>query len=262
MENTNIPAENMVTISIHEYNSLRDRETLLRDQLATESAVRISLVNRLEEKEKQEPKIILTKRNRWGDVNDTKEFVNMEFAKSLWEKEYKDELSKELDSLKSENIKLKREKESIENSIEDIEERRHADMARMNRKHHEAIDSINEENSKKVKALKEEITKIKENKTDIEVETKRNKEIGDLKLRIRTLEKQIDAINDLPWYKRFVYNRQLVKDINKELREIAQNKSITDNIGYTWVNEESKTRENKGNKFNPNSTSISSWFGF
>lgn len=261
MENTNIPAENMVTISIHEYNSLRDRETLLRDQLATESAVRISLENRLEEKEKQEPKIILTKGNRWGGVDDTKEFINMEFAKSLWEKEYKDELSKELDSLKSENVNLKREISNLETSIEDHDERHSTYISRMNRKHYEQIESNNEEYAKKVKSLKEEITKIKENKTDIEVETKRNKEIGDLKLRIKTLEKQIDSINSLPWYKRFVYNKQLVKDINKELREIAQNKSITDSIGYTWVNEENKVRENTGSRFNP-MASVRSWFTF
>lgn len=261
MENTNIPAENMVTISIHEYNSLRDKEILLRDQLATESAVRISLVNRLEEKEKQEPKIILTRRNRFGYNEETKEFVNMEFAKSLWEKEYKDELSKELDSLKAENTNLKRENSTLATSIEDMKERHDNEINRTIRKYDDRVDSIIEDYSKKVKALKEEITKIKENKTDIEVETKRNKEIGDLKLRIKTLEKQIDAINDLPWYKRFVYNKQLVKDINKELREIAQNKSIVDNIGYTWVNEESQVRKNVGTRTSP-INSFPSWFGF
>ena len=101
--------------------------------------------------------------------------------------------------------------------------------------------------------LNEEIQKLKDSKSDAEVEKKRNEEITTLKLRIRDLEKTINALRNV---KRVSQIRKITNELDKDRIAAAQREREADNIGKTWVKEGGKFR-----KFDYFKDAITSMFG-
>jgi chromosome segregation ATPase len=276
MPENNIPLRS-TTISLDEYNKLQSEIALLREQKGVQQQTISQLQNKVNDLEQKQPQVKVTHWSKEYDDYDDEEFTSLnkvEFinlsevttiANNKAKKETKDKVEELENKIQSEKNTAKYLRERIEANEEEIsalEKRitklvaqREEELEEKEETYNKNIKSLekaykeDEKNYKEtIKELKEEIQKVKDSKTDEEVEEKRNKEIKDLKARIKDLEKLVEELGSMNFFKRVFKLRTISAEklaVQKELLERERNANA---IGTTWVRENSKYR--KYNSFN------------
>lgn len=135
------------------------------------------------------------------------------------QKEYRNLDSIVKDIRKEEKSKLKKDVGALEDKLEDQKLEIEKLSNKLERERAQAEEKLTEEKSKlrerkdkeiqasleRITELKNEIIKIKNNKTDKELEEKRKKEIADLNERIVELEEEIEHLKSIGLFKRMWY---------------------------------------------------------
>ena len=260
-ENTN--NSRSVTISLDEY--LRLKET--SDSSKSEIGALKNEISNLKEKQAQ---VKITHYNSSGyfpTIKDHYEWINMTEIHNLAKEGVKADYENQLENHKEQIKKLKGindDQSDIIDSLRRSNEKEvnglHRSLADNEDNHRIIVKDLNKAYEKDVKYYKEkmndlneEIQKLKDSKSDAEVEKKRNEEITTLKLRIRDLEKTINALRNV---KRVSQIRKFTNELDKDRIAAAQREREADNIGKTWVKEGGKFR-----KFDYFKDAITSMFG-
>jgi|GEM_PF-7048941 chromosome segregation ATPase len=255
---------NTVTIPLAEYNSLTNETKTLREVKGTLQESINHLQTKVTELQEQQPKVKIIHLSKNIDDWDNErylqtnkvEFVNMADVTTLANtvaknrvkkkldalefevKRYKDEvksLDNELDSKRKELQKAYSQKEEITNELKETQEN---ELKKLKKAYDKDVESYNE----KISELEEEIQKIKDNKTDAEIEAKRNEEIKTLKIRIKDLEGILTELKNLSFFKRISKLRNIILDQETGRREYYDRERKADSIGTTWVKEGSKIK--------------------
>lgn len=270
-ENTN--DLRVTTISLNEYDNLRDNETRLRELVGAKEETISNLRTKISELQDKQPevKVIHGYKHTYTDDYDggettsfdveKVEFTNLTEVERMANEQAKTEVKDKLETLENETGDLKRSlkytKEQIESLGEKIEEKDR--LIKKNKSVHAneldeeketynknikklktAADQDTAEYKETIKDLKEEIKKIKDNKTDVEVEEKRNKEIKDLKGRIKDLETMIAELSKLNFFKRIWKLRKFTNDALLVHEALLERKENANKVGTTWVKENGK----------------------
>jgi len=248
------------TINLDEYNKLKsdiEHKTQLIGSLQENvHNLRTTISELKSEKSSKEPLVKVITSSNYSDYYDTVKFINLSETKELVKKELEKEYENSL-KVSKENIKnLKQEIERLNDKLIDLERVKTKNRKDYIRDLEDAKDDFNDksyslqkaynkdvkEYKETIKELNEEIKKIKSNKTDAEIEAKRNKEIETLKLRISDLEQLINDLNNTPWYKKIFKLRKISMERNEAIEAIENRKMAADSIGTTYVKENGKYR--------------------
>ena len=154
-------------------------------------------------------------------------------------KELRDNIETVQDRVTTKERQITKLKLSYKEEIEDLNEVREKTLNNLEKAYDKDVTVYKET----IKDLKEEIKKVKESKTDTEVEQKRNQEIKDLKARIKDLERIIAKVNASPFYKRWFVLHKLEVEQDKANQELKQREHDANNVGVTWVRDNEKVRE-------------------
>jgi hypothetical protein len=232
------------------------------------------------DEESKEPQIKVVHYNtRYDDYNDDSwqelsgvEFINMGEVKELMKKK----LDKELEDKLEEQKRLVKELRNNVDTVQDRVEVKDRQIMKLKVSHVEELADLKDKNSKRekdlqkaydedvkeyndtIKDLKEEIKKIKDNKTDAEIEEKRNKEITTLKGRIKDLERILTELKNSSFFSRITKLRTINLEQNKAAQELEQKRIDASCIGTTWVKEDGKVR--KYDSFAQTMNSMNNWF--
>jgi chromosome segregation ATPase len=257
------------TIGLDEYNRLNES---VNTQRALVGALEQQIENLKEEiikVEEKQPQVKVTHLvNEWNDYDDALypkvnkvEFLNLpdvvslanNTAKSIVkekideleskleveEKSYK-QLQKRFDDAKDlidyKNRELNKIKIKYDQEVTDAKEEYTKNVSTLKKAYSEDVDAYKET----IKDLKEEVKKVKDSKTDEEVEKKRNQEIVDLKLRIRDLEKLIKELSNMNFFKRTFKLRSISTERLAAQKELIEREKKVNLIGTTWVKENGK----------------------
>ena len=248
------------TINLDEYNKLKsdiEHKTQLIGSLQENvHNLQNTICELKSEKSSKEPLVKVITSSNHSDYYDTVEFINLSETKELVKKELEKQYENSL-KVSKENIKnLKQEIERLNDKLVDLEIVKTKNRKEYIRDLEDVRDDFNDkshslqkayhkdikEYKETIKELNEEIKKIKSNKTDAEIEAKRNKEIETLKLRISDLEQLINDLNDTPWYKKIFKLRKISMERNEVIEAIENRKMAADSIGTTYVKENGKYR--------------------
>ena len=154
-------------------------------------------------------------------------------------KELRDNVETVQDRINTKERQIQKIKTDHKEKLEDLDEERASVVKNLEKAYDKDVTLYKEA----IKDLKEEIKKVKESKTDAEVEQKRNQEIKDLKARIKDLERIIAKVNASPFYKRWFVLHKLEVEQDKANQELKQRERDADNVGTTWVRDNEKVRE-------------------
>lgn len=265
-DNTNnAQALRTTTITLDEYNNLKNVGSEDKELISALRQENLALTLRLQDKEKSEPVVKVIhfdkRKNPWNgefyedqvrteyyNLTDVKETIKKDVKKDF-EKELEDnkKLIKELrdntnvlqDTIDEKDRKISRSKVKQAEEIadlKDVQTRREKDL-------NKAYDKDVKEYKETIKDLKEEIQKVKDSKTDAEIEEKRNKEIKSLKARISDLETFIDKFNASSVWNRLFGLRRILKDYQKEYENQLKHEQAANAVGTTWVREGEKVRK-------------------
>jgi chromosome segregation ATPase len=268
------------TISLDEYNKLNNEVNALRE---TKGALQTTITNlnskvhELNEKQPVVKVIHFTKEweNEYDDWNDEikehqylrqskVEYVNLTEVESLARAKAKEELKDKLEASESATSSLKNELKYIRENLTTTQDQLsdHKKMiSKLDKQHKEDLDEKTElynknvESLKKaqkedekeykdtIKDLKEEIQKVKDDKTQKDIENKRNQEIKDLKGRIKDLEGMIEELGKLNFFKRVFKLRTISAEKLAVQVELAKREQNANKVGTTWVSENGKYRK-------------------
>jgi len=268
------------TISLDEYNKLKTEADSLKALNGGQSAtinILNSKVSELQEKQPQVKVIHYTREyensyNEWNDEMEEHpydnvrkvEFVNLTDVTNLALSQAKAGVKAEVEQLKKDLEGNKYTIKQLRDNVDTVQDRLDAEMKHSKKASVKYLESLEEEEEKynknvkllekaakedstnykeTIKELKEEIQKVKDSKTDKEVEEKRNKEIRDLKLRIKDLESTIDELGKLNFVKRIFKLRTISAEKLAAQKELLERKSAVDKIGTTWVSKGGKYRK-------------------
>jgi len=270
-ENTN--DLRVTTISLNEYDNLRDNETRLRELVGAKEETINNLRTKISELQEKQPEVKVihgykhTYHDDWDGDDTTSfdvekvEFINLNEVERLASDKAKSEVKDKVEGLENETETLKKSlkhtREQIETLGEKIEEKDRlikknksvhtAELEEEKETYNKNIKKLKtaanqdaEEYKENIKDLKEEIKKIKDNKTDIEVEEKRNKEIKDLKGRIKDLETMIAELGKLNFFKRVWKLRKFTNEALLVHEALLERKENANKVGTTWVKENGK----------------------
>jgi DNA repair exonuclease SbcCD ATPase subunit len=272
MTDNNLTLRN-TTISLDEYNKLVNEATTLRE---TKGALQTTIDNlnkqivTLNEKQPLVKVIHYTSEvdTHYDDWRDDMvdepwkkmskvEYTNLSDVTTVATEQAKAKVEKEITDLKEE---IKRLKEQIE-YLNDARSQSDREVAKTLTKKDNELDDKKEEYSKNIlklkkafdedaknyketiKELKEEIQKVKDSKTDVEIEEKRNKEIKDLKGRIKDLEKMIEELGKLNIFSRLFKLRTISTERLIAQKELLEKEYAANRVGTTWVKEGGKYRK-------------------
>ena len=237
------PNMNTVTIPLSEFTSLKDKVESLNREIGCNN----QLIENLKDNQKVIRETII--RAPYDRDKTVKEIIGLSEVKEELKIEVKKSFEAELLSLEQANEKLEKELKSVKRSLKLEQEEKSSAIDTIRTEYRRDSDQLSKDYRKssdkwreKIASLEEEIVKIKESKTDVEVEKARNKEIIDLKARISLLEEELSAFESMNFFKRLVARRK-VNDAEKQVaKEKARLIEVTNNIGTTYVRENGKTR--------------------
>src|SRR4030042_2395895 len=176
---------NVNEIPVDRIISLEKENTILLQQIGELRSDKKNLEKKLEDGQK-EVKIIKAKRTQGycSDiiVEDSIETRNLGDVEELLNKKYKSQVDK-----KDEEIR------TLTNQLEDEKAANVRKCKRLDNDYENYRTELNISHDKEVKKLKEDIKKLKEEKTDEQLMAARNEEIKDLKTQIKELK---DAVKD------------------------------------------------------------------
>ena len=269
-------------ISLDEYNALRLEADRLKGLNGGQSATIAILNDRIAELRQKQPEVKIIHglkeihHNEYdGDYSNYEdfvpkkvEFVNLTEVERLVESKVNEELKSKLSTLESDNDHLKdslkhaevravqiydeltdtvnkktRLLKKMETEYSETLEDKHQEQEKLINKLKKAVDEDTKQYKETIKDLKEEIQKVKDNKTDIEIEKKRNKEIVDLKGRIKDLEKLIEELGSMNFFKRVFKLRTISAEKLAAQQELLEREKNANAVGKTWVKEGDKYRK-------------------
>jgi len=266
----------ITTISLDEYDRLKSEISVLKEKAGAQTQTIHQLQDEISKSEKEQPKIRVThyteRYNDWDDkvyFDENKvEFMNMSEVVSLANKQAETKVNSKLKKLeetvdyyeriekllKKENLNLedelreqkntfKKERSKITSEYDELLNSNESEYEKNINKLVKASKQDNESYNETIKELKEEIQKVKDSKTDEEVEKKRNEEIKTLKGRIADLEKILNDLKNTSFFKRIGKLRNITLEQNKAAQELKEREWNADKIGTTWVKENGKTRK-------------------
>jgi chromosome segregation ATPase len=268
------------TISLDEYNRLQDEAKLLRESKGALQTTISNLTEKVNELKETQPKIkvvhFTSEMDRdyddWNDDYETHpylkqskvEFINLTEVQALAKAEAKEEVKQSievLENLKSNNEitekNIRRMWTETSDQLEDkkkelrkIEKKNKEDLDEKSETYNKNVDELkkaykeDEKNYKEtIKDLKEEVQKVKDNKTDKEIEGKRNQEIKDLKGRIKDLETMVEDLGKLNFFKRVFKLRAISAEKLAAEVELTKRERNANAVGTTWVSEGGKYRK-------------------
>ncbi len=220
MEQAKIVVNN--EISIDRLISLEKENASLKERVGSLKADKNNLEKKLTEEQKEVKIITARKKDSFiGTFTEIEsiETRNLGDVEELVSKKYKSDIDK-----KDKEIK------SLSNQIDDITFSYTRKSKELDNNYEDYRTDLKLEYDKKIKDLKEELKKVKEDKTDKQETERRNKEILDLKLRIKELEKAIKNLTSINIFKR-VWNAIL--DTNARVvaqKEILEKKEEIEKI--------------------------------
>jgi len=251
--NTSIVSVDRVLGMQEEINSLNNQVSSLQRELGSEEEHNQTLRNQIEELKSKQPEVrIITSKpvsNRYGDTytESTIEYRNLSSVQDDIRKEieakYKKDLDKSEATIKSLNKDLESKQDFYHNEIKKIESR-YENYSLGNRLSFEAdkraLDEREIKKDLKIKELKEEIEKIKNDKTDEQLAKQREEEIKTLKDRIEELEASVANLTSTNIFKR-IWNAILDKNARVAAqKELLKKKEKADKITYGgnnyWTN--------------------------
>jgi len=264
------------TISLDEYNNLKDQTLALRERIGSKDAEVNLLHSKIQELQEQQPLVKIVhyreKYNDWDDeytpAYDSVQFMNLGEVTELAKKEANakveariKELEEKLETAENNNEQITRVRklevddlrEEISSLKKQMKKTEKENFSLLKEKEEEYIESLKQ--SKKaydkdvtayketIDDLKQEIKNIKEDKTQLDIEKKRNEEIKTLKGRIADLEKILNDLKNTSFLKRLTKLRHIELEQNKAVQEIVEKKRRADSIGTSWVVEGTKVRK-------------------
>lgn len=264
------------TISLDEYNNLKDQTLALRERIGSKDAEVNLLHSKIQELQEQQPLVKVVhyreKYNDWDDeytqAYDSVQFMNLGEVTELAKKEANakveariKELEKKLETAENNNKQITRvrklEVDDLREEISSLKKQREKvkkeNSSLLKEKEEEYIESLKQ--SKKaydkdvtayketINDLKQEIKNIKEDKTQLDIEKKRNEEIKTLKGRIADLEKILNDLKNTSFLKRLTKLRHIELEQNKAEQELVERRRKVDSIGTSWVVEGNKVRK-------------------
>lgn len=272
----NIKDFRLTTISLDEYNSLKDQVTTLRERVGSKDAQVDLLHSKIQELQEQQPLVKVVhyreKYDDWDDsfiqAQDSIQFMNLGEVTELAKKEANAKVEARIKELENKleqeenNVKqvTKVRKAEVDNMREEIDTLRKQmkkaekeSLSMLKEKEEEYVENLKASEkayNKDVAAyketindLKQEIKNIKEDKTQLDIEKKRNEEIKTLKGRIADLEKILNDLKNTSFLKRLTKLRHIELEQNKAEQELVERRRKVDNIGTSWVVEGNKVRK-------------------
>lgn len=222
----------------------------LNREVGTKNALVDSLNKQLEEAKAKQPEIRVIKpspkRNSWGDVvGETTEIVEYRNLSSIQddirkelEAKYKKDLESNEKTIKDLNKRLETLKDDQDRSIKVIESS-YAKYTQDNQLEYEAkklkLDKKLADKDLEIQKIREELEKVKTDKTDEQVAKQREEEITKLKLRIKDLEKTVKEMMNMNFLKRF-WNSITNKAVRVAAeKEVIEKQNEIDKIkGYSF----------------------------
>ena len=238
------PNMNTVTIPLSEFTSLKDKVESLNREIGCNN----QLIENLKDNQKVIRETII--RAPYDRDKTVKEIIGLSEVKEELKSEVKKSFEAELLSLEQANEKLEKELKSVKRSLKLEQEDKASTIDTIRTEYRRESEQLGkdyrkstEKHREKIASLEEEIVKIKESKTDVEVEEARNKEIIDLKTRITLLEEELSAFESMNFFKRLI-SRRKANDAEKQVaKEKARLQDVSDRIGTTYIREDGKTRK-------------------
>lgn len=260
----------VTTISLDEYNALKIEADRLKGLNGGQSTTINILNDKIYELEQKQPLVKVLHyhmQEDWDEspypVTDKVEFVNLTEVERLAEEKAKSTVKDKLEVLenKVDNTmdELKRQRINNELLADKLDEKERL-VKKVKTSHATELETEKETYTKNIdklkkaakedaesyketiSELKDEIKKIKDNKTDAEVEEKRNKEIKDLKGRIKDLEKTIEELGSMNFFKRVFKLRTISAEKLAAQSELLEREKNANAVGTTWVKENNKYR--------------------
>ncbi len=264
------------TISLDEYNNLKDQTLALRERIGSKDAEVNLLHSKIQELQEQQPLVKVVhyreKYDDWDDsftqAQDSIQFMNLGEVTELAKKEANakveariKELEEKLETAENNNKQIIRVRklevddlrEEISSLKKQMKKAEKENSSLLKEKEEEFIESLKASNKaydkdvtaykETINDLKQEIKNIKEDKTQLDIEKKRNEEIKTLKGRIADLEKILNDLKNTSFLKRITKLRHIELEQNKAVQEIVEKKRRADSIGTSWVVEGTKVRK-------------------
>lgn len=213
----------------------------LKNQL---TEVKFELKQLKTQDEQTRPIKVITKTIReggWGGshIDQDVQYMNLDSVRNEIQKEYEIKEEQNLIELKKLNFTVSGLQKDIDLKGDEFDSFQNTETKRFKIKADNLEASFKEKANKldqKVTDLQEELQKERDNKTDKELEEKRNKEIITLKKRIKTLEEEVKLLASLGFIKRTwrkLTNHIALKSAKKELEiERKAVNEIPTNHGY------------------------------
>lgn len=241
MEITKENVDRLVNVSVENEKLKNDITSAKADKLIAQKEV-LDLKSKIIELEKENKKekvsrveignsVIRT--NSWGDrcVDFTPLIVTSDLmiVKDEIEKAVKSNYEDQLNSL-SKN--LKSTKKEVKELLEDRDDFRRSTSRNFDKKLKSYIESYDVEKEKldsKIKSLKEELVKERDNKTDAELEAKREEKMNTLKKRIIDLEHEVSELVGLGFFKRIWYKLTNIPALAKAKQSYVETEAIINN---------------------------------
>jgi hypothetical protein len=261
------------TISLDEYNKLVNEASTLRETKGALQTTIQNLQDQIQKLNEKQPVVKVihytteqeTHYDDWRDeVMDEEyrrqsriEFINVDTATELAVTQAKAQVSNEIRDLKDDIRRLKGQLESSGDDYSKVykqwmkaEQVNNENLAEKKEEYEKnllKLKKASDEDAKNyketIKELKEEIQKVKDNKTDIEIEEKRNKEIKDLKGRIKDLENTLVDLGKLNLVKRIFKLRTISAERLVAQKELLERENAANKVGTTRVKESGKYRK-------------------
>jgi DNA repair exonuclease SbcCD ATPase subunit len=252
------------TITLDEYDSLK-RNLEAKDQMIGALEERVDHLNdKVTEVEEKQPEVkIVHYKEVWNNWRDEMlpeeakvEFTNLSEIETLAYNKAKVDYEQKLKELINNNKSLKDETERLDDivasknkqistnfkiyndTISDLRVEYKDNISKLDKAYKADVNSYKET----IKELKEEIQKVKDGKTDKEIEEKRNKEILDLKNRIKDLEKILEDLKSMNFFKRVFKLRTISAEKLAAQKELIEREKRANKVGTTWVKEGGKYR--------------------
>lgn len=201
--------------NIEKINGLQNEIKLQHETIGSQRQKIIELEDKIKEvKNNSEKKIVIEEtkppvRNAWGELTPIRRIVykaNVEDAVKLMAEIVDKENESQLEKLKQDYKSLKGLYENLKDTEKERDKSRVREVEKIYEDYKEKVfqkeKSLSASNAKLKHAyedLKEELEKVRKDKTDEILEKERKEEISKLKARIKTLEREVERLSTQGW---------------------------------------------------------------
>jgi DNA repair exonuclease SbcCD ATPase subunit len=267
------------TISLDEYNKLRDLNLNLKETIGAKDETVRNLNTKIAELNEKQPLVKVihmeeTYDDNYDDYGDYEgrqknykhkkvEFINLTEVTGIALQKAREVSKEEIEALKYDVKQKEYTIKELRDNVDTVQEKLNSkdkQIKKLGKEQSESYLEQEESYNKKlkdmnkayqedtknyketIKELKEEIQKVKDSKTDAEIEEKRNQEIKDLKGRIKDLENMIAELGKLNFFKRTFKLRTISAEKLAAQKQLLEREKNANAVGTTWTREGNKYR--------------------